>query len=56
MARELGAEQDQSKVRSRFLHHFTELFGYSKIEKAEDGEWKIEDCNPPSSILHPQMS
>lgn len=56
MARELGAEQNIVEVRGRFLNHFAELFGYSKIEKAEDGEWKIEDRDPPSSILHPQMS
>jgi lipoate-protein ligase B len=56
MARELGGEQSQSEVRERFLHHFAECFGYSKIEKAEDGEWKIEDRDPPSSILHPQMN
>jgi lipoate-protein ligase B len=56
MARELGREQSQSEVRERFLHHFAECLGYSKIEKAEDGEWKIEDRDPPSSTLHPQMS
>ena len=56
MAMELGGEQTKSEVRERFLHHFAECFGYSKIEKAEDGEWKIEDRDPPSSILHPQMS
>ena len=56
MARELGGEQSQSEVGERFLHHFAECFGYSKIEKAEDGGWKIEDRDPLSSILHPQMS
>jgi lipoate-protein ligase B len=56
MVRELGAEQNLVEVRDRFLSHFAELFGYSKIEKAEDGEWKIEDRDPPSSTLHPQMS
>jgi lipoyl(octanoyl) transferase len=56
MARELGGEQSLVEARDRFLNHFAELFGYSKIEKAEDGEWKIEDRDPPSSILHPQMS
>jgi lipoate-protein ligase B len=56
VARELGAEQNLVEVRDRFLSHFAELFGYSKIEKAEDGEWKIEDRDPPSSTLHPQMS
>ena len=56
MAKELGKEQSAERVRDRFLIHFADLFGYSKIEKAEDGEWKIEDRDPPSSILHPQMS
>ena len=56
MARELGGEQSQNEVGERFLHHFAEGFGYSKIEKAEDGEWKIEDRDPLSSILHHQMS
>jgi lipoate-protein ligase B len=56
VARELGAEQNLVEVRDRFLSHFAELFGYSKIEKAEDGEWKVEDRDPPSSILHPSMS
>jgi lipoyl(octanoyl) transferase len=56
MARELGPEQNLVEVRHRFLNRFAELFGYSKIEKVEDGEWKIEDRNPPSSILHPQVN
>ena len=56
MDRELGAEQNLVEVRDWFLNHFAELFGYSKIEKAEDREWKIEDRDPPSSILYPQMS
>jgi len=56
MARELGAEQNLVEVGDRFLNHFAELFGYSKIEKAEDGELKIEHRDPPPSILHPQVS
>jgi lipoate-protein ligase B len=54
MAQELGAEQSMERVRDSFLHHFTELFGYSKIEKAEDQEWRIEDRDPQSSILNPR--
>ena len=55
MAKELGTELNLGEhVRERFLHHFTELFGYSKIEKAEDGGWKIEDRDPRSSILDPR--
>jgi len=54
MARELGKEQSAECVQERFLHHFTELFDYSKIEKAEDGGWKIEDRDPRSSILDPR--
>ena len=34
MASELGAEQDQSKVRSGFLHHFAELFGYTDVKES----------------------
>ena len=59
MARELGATLDQREVRDRFLHHFAELFGYSDVEEshfAEDREWKIEDRDPRSSILHPQLN
>ena len=57
MARELGGEQDQNKVRSRFLHHFTELFGYRDVKEsdlAEDGGWKIEDGYSRSSIINPR--
>ena len=56
MAKELGKEQSAERVRDRFLIHFAEVFDYSKIERAEDGEWKIEHRNPPSAILHPQMN
>ena len=56
MATELGAERDQREVRDRFLHHFAEEFRYSEIEQAEDGELRIEDRDPLSSILHPQMN
>jgi lipoate-protein ligase B len=56
MASELAAEQNQIKVQNRFLHHFTELFGYSDTRNIENGEWKIEDRDPLSSILHPQIS
>ena len=56
MAKELGAEQNLVDVRNQFLHHFAEQFGYSNVEKAEDGEWMIEDRDPPSSIFHPQTN
>jgi lipoyl(octanoyl) transferase len=36
MANELGAEQDQTKVQNRFLHHFTELFGYQEIKESKE--------------------
>jgi lipoate-protein ligase B len=55
MARELGVEQDQSKVRSRFLHHFTDVFGYTNVKEidlAEDGGWKMEDGYSRSSTLN----
>jgi lipoyl(octanoyl) transferase len=32
MARELGADQDLSAVRDRFLHHFAEIFGYESTQ------------------------
>src|SRR5262245_3604074 len=57
MTRELGAEQDQNKVRARFLHHFTELFGYRDVKEsdlAEDGKWKIEDRYSRSWIINPR--
>jgi lipoate-protein ligase B len=57
MAKELSVEQNQSEVRERFLHHFTELFGYRDVKEsdlAEDGRWRIEDGYSRSSILHPQ--
>ena len=56
MAKELGAEQNLVEVRDRFLNHFAKLFGYSQIEKAKDGEWKIENRDLQASILHSQMS
>ena len=56
MAQELGAEQSVEQVRERFLQNFAEVFGYSNIEKVEDGGWRIEDRDPLSSILHPQMN
>ena len=56
IARELGAEQNFVEVRDHFLNHFAKLFGYSRIEKAEDEEWKFENLDPPSSLLHSQMS
>jgi lipoate-protein ligase B len=57
MTRELGEEQDQNKVRARFLHHFTELFGYRDVKEsdlAEDGKWKIEDSYSRSWIINPR--
>ena len=32
MARELGADQELSAVRGRFLHHFAEIFGYESSQ------------------------
>jgi lipoate-protein ligase B len=56
MARELGKELCVEQVRSRFLAHFSDVFGYTNIKNAEDGELRIEDHDSPSSILRPQMS
>lgn len=33
MAKELGAEQNRSEVRDRFLNYFAEIFAYSKVEE-----------------------
>src|SRR5438034_3380518 len=54
MARELGKEQSAERVKDRFLDHFAELFGYSDVERYEDGESRMEDRNPQSSIIHPR--
>jgi hypothetical protein len=53
MRRELGAAQSMERVKESFLHHFAEVFGYSDIQRAEDGASRIENCNPPSSIFNP---
>jgi lipoate-protein ligase B len=52
MASELGALQNFAAVRERFLYNFADLFGYSTAEQVEDRGWKMEDRDPPSSILH----
>ncbi len=57
MARELGKEQSAERVRDRFLIHFAEVFGYSDVKEtdlAEDGGWKMEDCDSRSSIINPR--
>ena len=51
MARELGKEQSVERVREIFLRSFSEVFGYSQLERAEDREWRMEDRDPRSSIL-----
>jgi len=56
MASELSSEPNFAGVRERFLQNFAQVFGYSEIEKVEDGGWKIEDRDPLSSILHPQVN
>ena len=56
MASELRAEQNPAEVRERFLHNFAEVFGYSSVARAEDRESRMEDRNPLSSILDPQMN
>ena len=54
MTREIGTNQNLAEVRERFLHHFAEVFGYSEIQRAEDGGSRIENRNPPSSIFNPR--
>jgi lipoate-protein ligase B len=54
MAKELRTEQNLAEVRERFLHNFVEVFGYSHVEKTANGKWRIEDCDPQSSIVDPR--
>ena len=57
MAKELNAEQDLCTVRERFLRHFAKLFGYLGLKEgsiAEDGESRMEDRDPQSSIIDPR--
>ena len=54
MAQELGAQQSMSDVRERLLYHFADTFGYSDIQKYEDGGTKIEERHLPSSIFDPR--
>ena len=50
MTRESGKEHSADRVRESFLHHFSELFGYSDLKEAEDGGLKIAR----SSIINPR--
>ena len=52
MTEMLGAEQSTQRVRDSFLRNFAEIFGYTDI-KVEEGGWKAEDRDSPSSILNP---
>jgi lipoyl(octanoyl) transferase len=54
MQKELGQEQSIESVRDRFLRHFAEVFGYSNVEKTEDGRWRMAYGDPRSSILNPR--
>ena len=57
MASELGKEQSAERVKASFLDHFAELFGYTGLKEggiAEDGESRMEDCDPQSSIIDPR--
>jgi lipoyl(octanoyl) transferase len=54
MQKELGQEQSLERVRDRFLRHFAEVFGYSHVEKTEDGGCRMDDGDPRSSILNPR--
>lgn len=46
MRQELDTEQSMERVRNRFLQHFAEVFGYSHMKTAENGESKIEELDP----------
>jgi lipoyl(octanoyl) transferase len=54
MKEELGTDQSVEQVKESFLRHFAEVFGYSDVEQAEDGEWRMEDGDARSSILNPR--
>ena len=57
MASELGKEQSAERVKASFLDHFAELFGYTGLKEggiAEDGESRMEDRDPQSSIIDPR--
>ena len=59
LARELGTDQNLAEVRERFLHNFAEIFGYADVKEspiAEDERWRMEDRDPQSSILDPQVN
>src|SRR5262245_1161451 len=56
MQMELGAEQKIEAVKESFLRNFADMFGYFDVEKIEDGEWIMEDCDPRSSILDRQAN
>lgn len=51
IATELGQELSVERVRARFLAHFVDVFGYGDVKNAEDGELRIADRDPLSSIL-----
>jgi lipoate-protein ligase B len=56
MASELVQAQSMELVRDSFLHHFTNLFGYSDVRESpltEDGGRRMEG-DPRSSILDPR--
>jgi hypothetical protein len=54
MQKELGTEHNLGAVRERFLYHFVDVFGYSDIQKHEDGGSTIDDRHLPSSIFDPR--
>ena len=59
LARELGTDQNLAEVRERFLFNFAEIFGYADVKEspiAEDERWRMEDRDPQSSILDPQVN
>ena len=54
MEKQLGEAQSVERVRESFVLNFAEVFGYSQLEWAENGEWRMEDRDPRSSILDPR--
>lgn len=45
MQKELGAEQNISRVKERFLHHFAEIFGYSGVQEQRNDPTLFESPN-----------
>ena len=45
MKKELSVEQSMNQVRTRFLHHFTDIFGYSDVNESTEPSDGLNDLN-----------